>query len=218
MVHALLRMLSVPIVALIVLSSTNDNGVPQNATNQCVEIEPFVRTLSWAHKNERDSAKQRLLDFSERSLASRQCLIAALLKIATVSDGGAQFIKSPERFREWSEATDLLGRIQATEALDVLISCLDCNDGKFGLSLGRFPAALAVLRFGESAIAKLSAALNHKNPAIRHKAAEVLHALGGDEAKREVKKARLHERVRWIADSMENMLRTWHDMRTVTPN
>ncbi len=131
----------------------------------------------------------------------------------TLSDGAGELVRSQERFQEWSEATDILGRIKATEALDTLIGCLDCNDGRFGLSLGRFPAALAVLRFGEMSIPKLSAALRHKNPMVRHKAAEVLYAMGGDTAKQEVKKALPNERVPWIAQAMKNMLGTWHVQR-----
>jgi len=130
-----------------------------------------------------------------------------------VSDKGAELVRSHDRFREWSEATNLLGRIRATEALDTLINCLECNDGRFGLSLGRFPAALGVVNFGEAAIPKLSAALKRKEPMTRYKAAEVLYAMGGDRAKHLVKKAVPNERVRWIADAMKNMLRTWNVQR-----
>jgi hypothetical protein len=40
-------------------------------------------------------------------------------------------------------------------------------------------------------------------------AAKVLYTMGGTKAKEVLEKAVRREKVKWIADSMENMLSTW---------
>ncbi len=61
-------------------------------------------------------------------------------------------------------------------------------------------------RFGEEAVLKLDNVIMQKNPMLRYKAAEVLHAIGGHKARSEVSRVVRREQVRWIAEQMRNML------------
>jgi hypothetical protein len=181
--------------------------------NECQQIHSSFDALRSSDKAKRESAKSQIVTFSESSKSARECVIGKLLEAATIQNGRSDFIRYPERFFEWSEVVDLLATLRVTEGLGVLVRCLDCNDGRAGLSLGRLPAAKAMARFGELAVPKLDEALSLKDPMIRYRAAETLHAIGGAKAKQVLQRALAKEQVKWIANQMRNMLQAWHGLR-----
>lgn len=205
----------VTLIALFGLTGRAALATTRGTLKECSEIEPLIRQLR-SDETERETAKKSLLLFASHSSNSRQCVINRLLKIAAAQDRTFEFLKFPDRYLEWTGAIDILYKMRATEAIDTLIDCLECNDGRGSLSVGRYPAALVVSKFGEEAIPKLAEALKQKPPRTRYMAARVLHHMGGDKAKEVFEKAIPRERVKWIADAMKNMLITWHSLRSNT--
>jgi hypothetical protein len=218
MIAKLLRLQLMSCLALIAICA-GANGCALCATrlseDECREAPSSMTTLRSADQRERERAKKSILDFARRSSISRQCVIKKTLKIVTEvsidrDKGAKSFWNSPGRFQEWSDATDILGTLRAMEALDVLIDCLDCNDGRFGLSIGPFPATRAVVKFGDQATQKLEAALQQKPPGIRVMAVQALHAIGGEKAKSILLEALKRETNKSVIDTIRNMLLSWN--------
>jgi HEAT repeat protein len=178
----------------------------QNADEQ---VSKWVRDLGSNNSNERSAAKEALLNLSTRSAATRDVVIKQLLKIIKLPDKGAEFVKSPARYSEWREAVDVLGLMRATEAIDDLVDCLDCNNGVAGLAVDRFPATVSIIKIGGAAIPKLSEAIQDRRPFTRHLAAMALSQIGGDKAKSELEKASAKEKDRDVSFTMRNLLKNW---------
>lgn len=148
---------------------------------------------------------------SSRSENSRRCVIDKILSITALplsfSDKGISlFLKAPELFVEWKKTTDILATVKATEAMDTLIDCLNCNDGRFGLGIGQFPATKAIVKFGDQAIPKLERALEEKPPEIRRMAVQALHAIGGEKARLILIERLKTETSKSVADTIRNLL------------
>lgn len=81
---------------------------------------------------ERAEAKKGLRSMARASAQSREQVIRELVKLIKGSEPllGAS---STAHYDAWSFAAELLGQVKAAEALDVLIACIDCNDGIHGL-------------------------------------------------------------------------------------
>lgn len=163
-------------------------GTAQESTGYCSKIALLVPRLSSQSEAVRARTKKAILLISRRSESSRQCAIQRLLDIAAVpvtrSDRGRLlFLKDQAFYSQWIEAVDILGELRATEAMDTLIDCLDCNEGRFSLGIGHYPAALSLVKFGDRAIPKLEAVLQQKRRGIRFQAVLTLAVIGGEKVK-----------------------------------
>ncbi|MCM3874259.1 MAG: HEAT repeat domain-containing protein [Pyrinomonadaceae bacterium] len=203
---------------MLIPSGENFTGAVIDYQNNggCSQIQPRLTNLRSTDKAQREAAKKEIVLFAGKSASSHECVVQRLLASAVVTSKG-ELMRSPERFLEWREVTELMVTLKVTEGFDILISCLDCSDGTSSLSLGRFPAASAMARFGEDAVPKLDQAVRNKNPMIRYKSAEVLHAIGGPKAREVVKQAVRREQVKWIAAQMRNLLLSWHGLSSTLP-
>jgi len=181
----------------------------QDKHDEASEMDSLIRALRFDEKHKRDTAKREILAISNKSQTARNYVIKELLKIASVQNGRAELVSSSGRYYEWSEAVDILGTIKVPEALDVLIECLDCNDGAFGFSPNYFPAAVATIKIGEQSIPKLGQALGKDRRGIRYVAAQALYAIGGDKAKETLEKAMRKETDQDMASAMRDMLNNW---------
>jgi len=184
------------------------------STDVCHEAGSLIGKLRSADQRKRERAKRLIVIFAGRSSSARECVIDRTVKIvsevSTSADRGVElFWKSPSRFEEWSGATDILGTLKAPQAIDPLIDCLDCNDGRFGLGIGRFPATKAIIRFGSQAVPKLEAALQQKPPGIRIMIVQALHAIGGEKAKLILLEALKSETDKSVVDTIRNVLLSW---------
>ena len=184
------------------------------SADECPEVAPWIPKLRSADQRKRQRAKESILTFSSRSPNSRQCVIKPMQKIVdeivASPDGGFLLAaKYPERYAEWIEATDILGTMKATEAMDSLIECLDYNNGTTDFGIGHFPATKAIVKFGDQAIPKLEGALQQKPPGIRVMAAQALHAIGGEKAKSILEETLKTEKDEGVATRIRNMLIGW---------
>lgn len=134
---------------------------------------------------QRNRAKKRLLATANKSAARRGIVIQLLIEIADSVDEEHPTV----RFAVWRDAVDLLGRLRAYEAIDVLIRHLDHNDGTIGLSASHTPTARALVRIGEPAVPKLTEALLESSTIVRASAAQALGDIGGDQATEALERA-----------------------------
>lgn len=215
MTAKLFRRQLVPLIILIALCAGTSDGAQRaspGSAGECSETAPLIRRLRSLNQRKRERAKKSILVFAGQSPGLRQCVISALKKI--VDDGiAAGFVfafKSPERYGQLVEATDLLGTMKAVEAMDSLIDGLDYNNGAVGLGIGHYPATKAIVKFGDLAVPKLEAALQKKPPGIRAMAAHALHAIGGEQAKGILIKALQTEKDESVSDTIRNMLLSWN--------
>jgi hypothetical protein len=118
-------------------------------------------------------------------------------------------MKSPGRYAQWREATDILGTIKATEAMDSLIDNMAFNDGRTSYGIGHYPATQAIVKFGPQAIPKLEEALRRKSPDIRTMAVQALHAIGGDKARSILEATLKTEKDEVVATTLRNTLIGW---------
>lgn len=194
-----------------------DDRVPlksQEEQKDFSQVESWIRNLRSNDAAEREAAKNEIITFSAKSPEARQYTIKELLPIVKVSEGPTELWKSQPRFFEWKEATDILGTIKATEAIDVLIDCLDCNNGPSDLGPGRYPATLAIIKMGDQAIPKLAFALEEKTLGVRYRAAQALYLIGVDSAKAVLEKAVRNNKNAQTTNVIKAFLRNWNGSRT----
>ena len=216
-------LLSLSLIALLTscagLSATRDipRGVAEttpatlhDARKDFSQANLWLRQLRSLDEKEREGAKNALIAFSSESASSRQYAIGELLKIIDVRGERADLMVSPERFLEWKEAADILGTLKATEAIDLLVECLDCNNGRTGLGPGRFPATVAIIKFGDEAVPKLAKALEQKSFGIQLRAAQALYVIGSDAAKESLEGALRETKNKRMAAEIKDLLRNWN--------
>jgi HEAT repeat protein len=124
------------------------------------------------------------------------------------------FWEMPGLYIQWIEAVDILGEMRATEAIDTLVACLDCNDGPSSLGLGHFPAALSLIKFGDLAIPKLEVVLRQNPGRNRSRAAMTLAEIGGEKAKSILLEILKTETDKSVTDVIENILLGWNASRS----
>ncbi len=173
------------------------------------DLAGWLRDLRSKDSNQRYNAKRAIVAMADGSIESRKQVVSELLKLARAQNATSEFARSPERFLEWKEVTDILGELKSTEAIDVLIQCLDCNNGHAGRSPDRFPAARAIIMIGKPAIPKLAEALQSESAGTRLMAAEALYAIGGPESKEALKGAAQGQRYKETAAVVRDMLLNW---------
>ena len=84
----------------------------------------------------------------------------------------------------WMAAVKVLGKLRATEALDVLVDHLDrTGQNGFLMSIHIRPVYSALVNMGEPAVPKLIEALSHPKRDVRMEAAWVLFSINKDQAK-----------------------------------
>jgi HEAT repeat protein len=166
----------------------------------------LVLRLQSADESDRVQAKGALRAFAGQSAESRKQVIRESIKLVEESDP-SQRLTSEAHYDAWSFATELLGELKATEALDALIACINCNDGIGGLSSDRFPAFKAITMIGSESVTKLIAALSDKRPTTRSYAALALGEIGGTEAKKSLEQALLSEHDKDVVVSIRIALR-----------
>jgi HEAT repeat protein len=166
----------------------------------------LVRKLQSDREGERTLAKKGLRSMARTSAQSREQVIRELVKLV----GGSEAVlraSSTVHYDAWSFAAELLGQVKAVEALDVLIACINCNDGMHGLSAYRFPAFRALIMIGPEAVPKLVKALSDSAASTRGRAASALGEIGGADAKKALEQALISERDEDVVRSIKIALR-----------
>jgi len=153
----------------------------------------LVRKLQSDREAERAQAKKGLRSMARASAQSRQQVIRELVKLVAGSEPVLR-ASSTAHYDAWSFAAELLGQVKAVEALDVLIACINCNNGLHGLSSYRYPAFRALIMIGPEAVPKLIEALSKSDASTRSRAAAALGEIGGADAKKALEQALNSER------------------------
>ncbi len=131
-------------------------------------------------------------------------------KVIRQHSNGLMFaVRSPRSYRQWSEVTDILGTMKATEALDLLIDNLDYNNGMTTLGVGHFPAARATVAFGDEAIPGLVRALKSGSVTKKYLAAFTLREIGGSSARQALARAAGEEKDIQTSTYWNNLLENW---------
>jgi len=134
--------------------------------------------------------KRSLLSIANRSAECRTQIIHALMTAMEQPgrDNGLGGVDS-ETYALWDNGADLLGELQATEALDLLIANFGLTDG-LSSSLGHFPALGPVITMGQLSIPKLQEVLSNNSEPFRRKfAVFCLASIGGARVKNVLAKA-----------------------------
>jgi HEAT repeat protein len=175
----------------------------QSDTNKATGL---MQKLGSNDEAEREQAKKEIRSLLRESAESREQVIQELIKLVEKSDTGLRF-SSKAHYDAWSFAVGLLGELKATESLDALVACIECNDGVAGLSFDGYPVLRAVIEIGPPAVPKLTEALRDSRPATRKYAALALGEIGGDDAKKALQSALLSEQDKEIETTIRIALR-----------
>jgi hypothetical protein len=126
-------------------------------------------------------AANNLRVYASKSPACRKQIIDGLMNAMDKPD--LDLIADRQSYLLWLRGSAILGELQATEALDLLVNHLDLTDGQFSASMVHQPAMIGVRAMGVAAVPKLTSALkNSANRHIRLAAAFSLVDIGGREA------------------------------------
>ena len=117
-------------------------------------------------------------------------------------------------FHLWRYGAALLGKLKATESLDLLISHLNLTDGT-SINVSHYPAMEGLIKFGPPAITKLSAALR-RNPDRNYRLNAVfcIAQIGGVEAISALKNALPFESDSCVRNFMQVSLDSLNNPRT----
>jgi hypothetical protein len=163
---------------------------PTTLTTQCVadgELANNIMTLKLQFGGpETATVRRAFLEKAGKSSECRSQLIQALMSAMEQAGKGPNTVLggvNSETYFLWSNGADLLAELQATEALDLLITNFGVTDG-LSTSMSHFPAVNGVIRIGEPAIPKLQVALNENSqPYMRKFAAFCIASIGGAESR-----------------------------------
>jgi len=165
--------------------------------------------LSSDNEDERSGAQAEIVSLAEESSENRRAVINKLLLTAEEYIEEDQLVLDPDVFRFWWGASQIFYRLQATEAIDVLIRYIYCGSGLYGINYYEPPAPGALVRMGLSAVPKLSEALLHNdNSRIRRSVALCLGGIGVAEAKQALEEALQSETDRDVIHHIELALGT----------
>jgi hypothetical protein len=184
--------------------------MPYNAEckHESATIEMALRQLSSGNYNQIQHARNTFLNVARHSNICRNEVVHALMKV--MDKPNLDFERQPSDYYLWREGSQLLGELKATEALDLLISHLDMNNGFHSASMVFQPAVLGVRLIGQAAIPKLALALQ-RNPqaGIRMAAAHCLTSIGGESAMNALRQAQESESNPCVANFILVSLKTF---------
>jgi hypothetical protein len=113
-------------------------------------IDILIGKLSTKDFGEIYSIRDELIRTADGDASARSEIIKKLLSIASEDPS---IRTSPEQYNSWEGSVLILGDLRAHEAIDILIACLNCNDGTGSLNVAAtYPAFDALAKIGQPAI------------------------------------------------------------------
>lgn len=185
-------MLFVTFSVLLVIRSHVGGSVPSMTQTSRPEIctakpEPtFVLQEFSAGRTygEMEEARRRLMNTAKLSAECRMNVIATILQVMDKPE-----LDIYQDFNLWRYGSRLLGDLNATEGLDLLIKHLSFTDGT-SINVAHYPAMQAVIKIGRPAIPKLGAALRQNSAtSYRFNAVFCIAQIGGPTAITELRTA-----------------------------
>ncbi len=137
--------------------------VPSHRFESGPGIKLLVSDLSSDDEKVRIHAERTLIAVGQESAELRTDVVQALLwSVATHEDlnNGRCFILG-SKFSYWDSVTNIFAELRATEAIDLLIRTIHCNNG-FAGSLQQEPSFDALVKMGQLAVPQLAEALKHE--------------------------------------------------------
>ena len=177
-------------------SSVSSASVCQTSTQDDETLTTtLVNALSSTSDEIRSDSEKKLIAIARTSPTRRELVINKLLssvKSEKELDGNHNILKTS--FSYWQSVTNIFAELDAREAVDVLIRCVQCSNG-FSGRMGEPPASDALVRMGKPILPKLSKALSQENdPYKRAKIVVCIARIGGSEAIRDLEQALRAER------------------------
>lgn len=167
-----------------------------------------LKRLSSGDYNQSLQARRTLLNIAHQSNDCRQAVVQALME--GMDQPNLDFERQPSNYYLWRDGSQLLGELNAVEALDLLISHLDLTNGFHSSSMVFQPAILGVTQMGKAAIPKLTLALKQNPRApIRMAAAYCLTNIGGVSAMNALTQAQEGESSSCVANFIRISLNTF---------
>lgn len=149
------------------------------------EIERTVQEFSSKQRfRELEEARTRLMNSAKLSTTCREAVIGAVMKAMDKPQ-----LDIYRDFNLWRYGSHLLGDLNATESLDLLIRNLNFTDGS-SINVSHYPAMEGVMKIGRPAIPKLGAALRQNSDiTYRYNAIFCIAQIGGPQATAELRTA-----------------------------
>jgi hypothetical protein len=171
------------IVLLVVQAFKGTSGWRSNSDDSCMserDLAESLAALTSPSSNPR-AHREILLRSAGRSTKCRAQVVAALIK--AMDKPNLKMERDSSAFFLWHYGGEVLGALQASEALDLLIANLSVTDGE-SPSMTHYPAVETVIRLGSISIPKLGDKLKHEqNARIRRLAVFCIASIGGTAAK-----------------------------------
>ena len=146
-------------------------------------VTTLVGSLWSPERQVRKDSERKLIVLAQTSPQKRELVINKLLNVVNGQpelDGTHNILNTSFDF--WSSVTKIFAELDATEAVDVLIRCIQCSNGYSG-HMGEPPASVALVRMGQAVLQKLSNALTRDPNAYRRmKMVLCIARIGGSEA------------------------------------
>lgn len=171
------------------------------------DIRTALQRLSSGEYTQIELARNTLLSYAKKSPACRKEVVAGLMQSMDKPD--LNFERDLSDYFVWREGSQLLGEMNATEALDLLISHLDLTNGLHSASKVFQPAILGVRQMGPAAIPKLAVALQSPKARVRMAAAYCLTHIGGVSAMNALSHAQAGETNQCVARFISISLNTF---------
>lgn len=169
------------------------------------EILFLLNQLKTKDREEVKKIKIQILEKAKISSETREFIIYQLLKNVDFHD--FETIKKDRETRLiWESSTDILGDLEAEEAIKYFIQCLDCGYA-FSNSNREYRASFAILKLKEKAVPSLILALRNGRIEIRETSVTALTWIGGHLAKQALESALKTEKDEQILKSIEYGLR-----------
>lgn len=146
----------------------------------CDNLIQSFRTIN--DDSKRKPVIKEIVNFSNLSESNREICISLLLK--EVNNYYPNHLSND--YLLWEGSVLTLGELRSIEAVNILASCLDLNDGSAGYVIERYPAANALYKIGKPAFPKLFEILRlkpDKRRLNRFWALFIISRLGGKDEK-----------------------------------
>jgi HEAT repeat protein len=163
---------------------------PEQKT-QCLTKEEFdrhLKSMSQSISAEATSARQELLNTAAASAQCKAEIVSILMK--AMDKPNLDFREDIESYYLWRNGAEILGELQASEALQLLISHLNLKGWDFSMTMKHQPAIGGVIKIGAPALPQLDEALR-RNPdrSMRLSAVFCIATIGGPSAMRSLNEA-----------------------------
>lgn len=178
------------------------------------KVRSLISLFASSKRDERESSRRDLIEFAKVSAENRRIVIETLQEAVGRLNLHSRLVLDEPTFLTFLGACQVLGKLQATEAIDLLIRFIYCSDGHSGEGVGHRPAENALISIGVKAVPQLRESLLDRSD--KTATAEVrkiiivrcLANIGGEEAKQTLEEAKHSETDKNLLEHIEAAIAT----------